>query len=53
MPVFLQAVPNPPPDLRLVPVAPVVVPMFRDAPNFFADETIDDDPDGYPPDDVA
>ena len=51
MPTFLTAVPEPPPDLRLVPPSRVVLPLFRSPP---PDETVDDpDPDGYPPDDVA
>ena len=50
-PTFLTAVPEPSPDLRLVPTSRVVLPLFRGPP---PDETVDDhDPDLWPPDDVA
>jgi len=51
MPTFLTAVPEPPPDLHVVPSERVVMPLFQSPP---VEETIDDhDPDSDPPDNVA
>jgi len=51
MPTFLTAVPEPPPNLRLVPTLPVVLTLFQSPPPL--EGTVDPDPDDDPPDWVA